>query len=71
MLGACASGKCHPISGLDAGVNVPGEVWLCRGLALLARDLRKAHLAVRVSKQHFRFVVKVDCDIVGTPLRLG
>lgn len=26
---------------------------------------------MRVSKQHFRFVVKGDCDILGMPLRLG
>lgn len=66
MLGVSASRKCYPVS-----VAIPGEVWLCRGLALLAWDLRKAHHEVRVSKQHFRFVVKDACDILGTPLRKG
>lgn len=51
-------------------VTIPGEVWLCRGLALLARDLRKAHHVVRVSKQHFRFAVKDACVILGTPVGL-
>lgn len=53
-------------------VTIPGEVWLCRWIALLAQDQRKAyHVRVSKTKLYFRFVIKGDCDILGTPLRLG